>query len=327
MARRSPLTTAVGIAVESTAGTPVSRTNWVIPMSVSGFVEQYDYRTIETLAPGVGSGPDPSAVIRQNNTVTGKITLPLTYDGLGLWLLGCMGAAAVSTTGSGPYTHKYERGTTIHYHTIELIRGDSGQSEIFTGCFFPSFRITAQQGREATIEIDVVAFKASADRASAGTPTFVAFAALATNVIAEDDASDISWNSDTHEVNRQFTLEVQNGFSPIRKVGSRDVVAAIRSSMTSPTFTAARIEDGDTLYDHHRKNDVSIQALTMTLTGSGNLSGSLLLRNARITAYPPQGISAGDGIAENVVWSGYPDASNTALLITLVNDSSSGTAN
>lgn len=327
MPLRSPLVTAVGIGAETTAGTPVSRTNWAIPMSVSGFVEQYDYRNIETLRPGVGTGPDPSDVIRQNNTVTGKITLPMTYDGLGLWLLGCMGAASVVTTGSGPYTHKYNRGTTIHHYTIELIRGDSGVSEVFTGCYFPAFRVVLQQGREATIEIDVVAFKASADRASAGTPTFGSFGALATNIIAEDDASDLGWNSATYVVNRQLTLEVENGFSPVRKVGSRDVVAAIRSSMSPPTMTVARIEDGDTLYNNHRKNDVAGQDLTFALSGAGNLAGTVTLRNARITAYPPQGISSGDGIAENVVWSGYPDGSDNALTIQIVNNSSSGTAN
>lgn len=326
MAPRSPLLTAIGLGQESTAGTAVSRTNWLIPISVTGFVEQYDYKTVELLRPGAGAGPDGSAVLRLNNTVSGRFTIPLMYDGIGL-LLQALQMAAVSTTGAGPYTHKYERGTTLYTHTIELIRGDSGNSELLVGCFYPSFKIIAQQGKEILLEVEVVGFKADADRSSEGTPSFTAFAALGSNIAAEDDAADLSWNSGTYAMHRSFTLEVMNGWKLVRKVGSRDGVGAIRVSQGKPRLTIARLEDADTLYNNHRKDDVSGQDAQINLTGTGNLSGVILLRNAKPVSYPPQGIRAGDGIAENVVFEGLQDASDTALLLQLINDSSSGTAN
>jgi hypothetical protein len=326
MAPRSPLITAIGIGLETTPGTAVARTVWIIPVSVSGFVEQPTYKNVDTLRAGVGAGPSHSDVIRLNTALAGRIVVPFTYDGLGLLLTTAM-MSAVATTGGGPYTHAYERGTTIQHLTIELIRGDSARSELLVGCSIPSFKITGQQGKEVMLDLEVNGFKADADRAAAGSPTFVAFAALGTNIAAEDDAGDLNWNSVNHPMHRSFTLNVDNGHKEIRKVGSRTVVSVIRATPAVETLTVARLEDGDVLYNHHRKNDVAGQDLSIALDGPGNLFAQIILRNARITGYPPQGISAGDGIAENVVWTGYQDGTDSALLIQIINDSSSGVAN
>lgn len=323
---RSPLVTSIGLGKETTPGTAVSRTNWIIPMSVTGFVEQYEYQQVELLHPGAGAGPDASAVLRLNNAVSGRFTVPLTYDGLGL-LLQALQMTTAATTGGGPYVHKFERGSTIQHHTIELVRGDSGKSELFVGAFYPSYKITAAQGKELVLDVEVIAFKANADRASAGTPSFAAFAALAANIAAEDDSSDLSWNSGTYAMHKSFTIEVSNGLKMIRKVGDRNGIGAVRVNQGNPSITVARIEDGEVLYNNFRKNDVSGQDITITLTGSGNRAIQFLMRNARITEYPAQGIKAGDAIAENVVWTGYQDASDTAFLLQVTNDSSSGVAN
>jgi hypothetical protein len=323
MSIRTPLATAVGFAHESTPGTPVSRSVWARPLSVTGFTEIYEYMDIETLA-GLGGFPDIDETLRLNAAVSGKIVLPYTYDGGGLMLNAGM-MTTVSSDAGTPYNHDWERGTSVLFRTIEVIRGDSGNSEIFSGCFVPGFKINFPQGKMATIEYTVIGFKATADRTTAGTPSYVAFADLETNAVATQDSSDFTWNSASYDVHRSFAVEVTNNLSLVRKTSSRFGISAVRGRRGKVVVSASRLEDGDALYNAHRNGTQS--DLQIDLTGTGNLAGQFLLRGAKPVGYSPGGLQPGEGIQEGLNWMGHGSASNSGLRLRLTNDSSSGTAN
>jgi Phage tail tube protein len=145
MALTSTRYTAVGVSdTESSYGNATSRDRWFKVLSVSGLQEVVEYMPVATLHQGVGPGLAHSH--KGNASVSGQIVVPFVYSGIGRLLKFCLGAAP-SSSGSGPYTHTYNMGATIHSFTMELVRGNSGLSEIFLGCVVTAWELNVEQGQ------------------------------------------------------------------------------------------------------------------------------------------------------------------------------------
>ena len=83
MASTLPFKTAIGLGVESTRGTAVSRTNWLEVQSAE-FTETATYEKFPIQGSTWGGSRQVSYITRKQ--VTGSIVLPLQYTGSGLLL-------------------------------------------------------------------------------------------------------------------------------------------------------------------------------------------------------------------------------------------------
>ncbi len=327
MATTTGRLTAVGIGKESTYGTAVSRTNWIkVYADLTGFTEKVAVTPIPVLRHGGASNPAYVNSYDGLVTVEGKMSGPFMYDGIGILIENAMGATVSSTSDGAPETHTYNLGTAVNGLTLEIIRGDTGNSEIIVGAVIRSLSIIFEPGKPARWEADFVAQKADASRSSAGTPSFTAFsgANLVTNNVKGHQAASISWNSASYTIHTRITYTWARNLIALPELGSRYIGEVVLDGYSAPTVTVDRMDSGDALYNGHRAGTQS--DLTQAITGTGNLAIAITARNCKISDENSDLSTAGP-IAEKVVFMAHSDDSDNALTIAITNESGSGTAN
>ncbi|HEC09744.1 MAG TPA: hypothetical protein ENI86_09290 [Acidimicrobiales bacterium] len=156
MGTRTGLDAQLGIAEESTVGTAVTVTRFY-PITSESL--KADYARIESASLRAGRvfmDPDDSA--SGEISVSGDIDMPLRIRDFGLWLKYCLGA--VSTSGTGPYTHTFTPGDLFGKAlTVQVGRPDSGGSVrafTYAGVKVANFDIEAQVGSEATMKVGLI---------------------------------------------------------------------------------------------------------------------------------------------------------------------------
>ena len=258
MALRQGRTTTVGIGEESTLGTPVSRTNWMKVFSVSGFEEKISKEKIPHLYHGAAGSPTFADVYSGAVTVEGKITGVFLYEGCGMLLKAVMGANSVLRRQAPPTTHTFHMGTAIQPLTLEINRGTGGQSEIFTGCCVRSMTLTIEHGSPIKFEADIIGQKASANRSSAGSPTFAAFnkTNLKRYAAKPFHAASPVWNSVTYAIHGKTVITIDRRLEGVPVLGSRYIGDVVASDYGTVSISCDRINDGDTLYNGYKGDTV-----------------------------------------------------------------------
>jgi len=308
----------IGLGVESTYGTPVSRTNYLkvdsITAEINVVAQDRDY-----LYHGVGGVALDDAVSSKEFGLT--IEGDLSYDGLGMLLRACTG---VATDGAGPpYAHSYTLGDAEASLTIEATYGDdvqggTPQSDVFEGCKVTRLRIFATQGSPYVKYEATIIAEDKATRGNAGTPTFTS-----PNPVLMSQGSTLAWNSLT-KCMRSFELTLDRGLTRRNCVGSELTKETWRGALASVELSASIEVDDNGLVDGYLARAASDAVITFT--GLGNEAGILEIHNAKISA-DAMPVSSHDINLEAVTFKGFSDGTDLGLLVQLTNDTASGTAN
>lgn len=325
-----PFRTAIGIGIESVRGTPVARTNWVEAQTAE-FTETATYERFPVMQAVWGGSRQVSHITTKQ--VTGTLTVPLQYDGIGILLKNLMGS--VTTTGAGPaYTHTFNLGNVpSDYLTIEKIIGTSGQRELYTGCAVAGGRITFRRSAVAFLELDIIGYKADSF-ASAPSPTFGA-SVVGRAVYARhlDNSSsgipfEFAWNGGQYTA-QEVTITFDNNVSDVGDMGSyysTDVDQGGERLVTVAVGTRHVGSGTDALYTAHRSATTS--DLTFTATGDGSSQQvSFTCRNAKITDMPAPPLSGTDRVIVRPTFTLHDDPTDNAISIAIQNESATYNAN
>lgn len=326
-----PFKTAIGIGVESTRGTPVSRTNWVEAQSAE-FTETATYERFPVMQAVWGGSRQLSHITQKQ--VVGTLTVPLQYDGIGLLLKGLMGSVTTGAPVGSKYSHAFNLSTVPpEFLTIEKIIGTSGQRELYTGCCIAGGRITFRRAAVSFMELDIIGFKADSF-ASAPTPTFgasVVGRALYSrhlNNSASGIPFELTWNSAQYTA-QEVTITFANNVSDVGDMGSyyaTDVDQGGERLVTVAVGTRHVGSGTDALYTAHR--DETQSDLTFTATGDGaDQSMEFTCRAAKITDMPAPPLSGNDRVIVRPTFTCHDTASDGAITIVVGNQSSSATSN
>ena len=129
----------LGIAIESTRGTPVNPTFWVpwVTMSFKDTVEEAREEQ------GMGNLADSDSKYVVMKMGEGEIEAQLYDKALGVILTGVIGAAP-TTSGSNPYTHAFSLATNNQHKSLSLYWKDPDRSDMFRLAMIDSFQISAE---------------------------------------------------------------------------------------------------------------------------------------------------------------------------------------
>jgi len=240
----------------------------------------------------------------------GSISVYCRYAGMGLLLEAGMGS--VTDAGAGPYTHTFELGSTINALTLEGIRGDSGQSEVFTGCKLDEWSLEGVTKELVKLDATILAMT-SAARGSAGTPSY-----STGEICNHKQCGTLAFNSANYTL-KKWKVAVKNSLEPIYELGSSEIsepgFGARREVIVSATLVAR--SGTDALYAAQlarTQGDV-----TWALTGTGNNAMAFTARNARLRKASDT-ISAPGTYEVTCEWACFADTSDSALQIVVTND-------
>jgi len=304
----------LGWGEESTWGTPVARAVWLPVISASG------QRKIARV-PRPHLVGDSGALLRRSaftseDRTSGSFECELMYRGIGTILKHALGA--VATSGTGPYTHALTLadmgpGTTLKGLTLELLRGDATNSEIFEGVMISRLTISGQQGQPVRLKVDWVAQTAQT-RAAAGTPT------LPTNdePVLHSHLGQLTFSGDTLDM-IDFELVIDNKLADRQFLGSAQTQQPVIDDYREVTLRATVEYTSDSTYNDQLA--VNTGDVTFTATGVGNSSLAFTVHNCEVEeAGSP--VSGPGVIQQKIAWRAYGDGTDLGLALDLINDDS-----
>jgi hypothetical protein len=315
--------TALGWGLETTEGTAVSRTNWGNVYSAS-LQEVSAVEPVGTLYELGSSDVANDHVV--SKSVSGSLELPLQYKGQGLWLALLFGDEPAPSGSDPDYTYTYDRAAAFaESATVEVIKGNSGRSEVFAGIKVNRGVIRVNPRDIVRLSLDLIGISAAA-RGAAGTPTFsgaVSAQAVrsrhAEEITSGLRAAEFSWNGANYTFN-SLEIEINNNLSDSDDVSVDYSPASINQGGQGEITMRATLTYGgsstDALRTGHSAGTESTFALTFA--GVGNQALTLTGRNAKITGYTDP-ISGTGRIPATVTMRFKPDASNGALTLALTN--------
>ena len=322
--------TALGFGIESTWGTAVSRTNWVQIYSCT--LQQRSVVEAVGVLEEFGQ-PDVARDHIVAKEVSGQIVMPLQYEAIGWWLALLMGEAP-TTSGAGPYVHTYDRGAPFAESlTAEVVKGNSGRSEVFAGLKVTRGRLSIQPRQIVRLSLDCLGYNAAA-RNSAGSPSFssdvrdlAVYPRHIDNVTSGEKAGEFTWNSSNWSF-QSLEFDINNNLGPNGDVESDYYIAGIEQQGQGEIIIRAQLRaEGsttDALLTAHLAGTES--DLALTATGPGNFAMTITARNARITRFEDP-ISSPGRITCTVEFRAKPDASDGALTIAVTNDDATYSTN
>ncbi len=310
----------LGIGVESTYGTKVSRTNW---LEVYRFDVKQDVnrQPINTL----GRVGDTSRM-RSDNYV-GGISVPwsmstrMAYDDSCLLLLEhCMGA--VATTGAGPYVHTFTLGAIPDGLSLEFIHGTDGASagdaEVCEGGIITEWSISATNGQPVEFSVSGIGETTGGfETASSVTYTSNGNAALFSQ------GGSFSFNTVSYAVN-SFALRCNNGLSENRTLADVNTAKPVGDTYRTVTGTVELVLDSTAPYAAYLAGTVSDFAITFTGTGSNALT--ITGHNAYIKSVSKPVSSAGR-ITQSIEFECQTDGTDLGLAVAVTNSNALHSAN
>lgn len=304
---------AIGWGEESTWGTPVSRAVWSPVISMSGM-----RKATKVSRPHLVG--DSGALVRRTHFISedrtsGQFEMELRYSGIGTWLKHALGK--VTTSGSGPYVHTLELGAlpipAKPGLTLEYIRGDATNSEVFEGVLVNRMEIRSGRGEVARLIINWMAETAPA-RAAAGSVT------LPSNddPVLHSHFGQFGFNSNNYDmIDWSFVLD--NKLTDRQFLGSALTSQPVVSDFRSGELRVTLEYTDDNPYAELLA-DTQGDA-TLTATGSGNLMMPFTFQNAYITDVTTP-ISSAGVITQTVTFAIESDGTDEGFKIALVNDDS-----
>jgi len=306
---------ALGIGLETTYGTPVSRTAWLSLVS-AGLRARQQITPRSHLRRGTGGLPVSHYAGRKE--VGGPAEVELTTEGVGLLLYAAMGGRASS--GSGPYAHTFSLADELPSLTLEVVRGEgrhsaSAEAEVFAGCVINSLTLRAEAHSPVRLSFEALA-QDSGGRVSAGTPSYAGG-----QLLHADQITTATWGgTDVLVRSIEVTLDNGHGFrdrtgaaTTARPTRTNDRSAVVRITMdyAGPAFEAA-LHAGTT-------GDLVIGFV------AGDDELQVTLHNCRVTECdaPVQGAGV---ISQSVTLAAQADGTDRGLAVVLTNSQSSSAA-
>lgn len=306
--------TAVGWGQETDWGTPVSRTTWARVVSVDMRMKP-ERKPRPVLASGtVGIA---NRMFTGSIAVQGTIVLVMAFEGLGLLLKHALYKAPTTTGGSSPYTHTYEMQASQPTGglTFEVVIGDSGQAEVFSGCRVNKMTIECKPGDVARVTLDIIG-KSSGGRVAAGTPTYTTNDGLVD--VTHDMISALTW--DANYVLDSYKLTVDNKLSQRPKLGSFYTADPKLSSMREVSLEIEWESEDDSLYTALQSG--TSETASVSITGTGDYAASIGINGAVVvTADDP--ISTMGPIKQTAK---FMSTGDVGVTIEITNTQSSATA-
>jgi hypothetical protein len=241
--------------------------------------------------------------------VAGSIPFELPVEGLGTVLKGVMGD--VDTTGTGPYTHVFKRGTTLPSFTIEKGFTDIGQYFIYKGCKFGSLSLNVAPDGLAQGSIDVMGKNVTV----AQTPLDATPTTFTHKAYANFEGALLEGGSAAKLLNLNFNIT--NGLYDARIVGSRESanIGAGKSEITGEI--SVMFEDLTYFNKWLNETETSIK-LTYT---NGTSSCEFNFPRVKYTGAGSPAIESQEGVILNLKFRALVDVAEASdVVITLIND-------
>ena len=305
------------LGAETTYGTAVART---VSRPVRSVALQTNLE--QTAVPDLYSGT--AATSRRHHkartTSGGSVSMVLAYDAMGLILKSALGAAA--TTGTGPYTHTYTLANALPSLTIDVIRGNSTNGEIFEGCIINTLTLSGSPGDVVTCDLDIIA-ETSAARSSAATLSITEKA-----IVLGSNAGQFGFGGNNNDLS-SFRLTVNNNVERRPTLGSLTTAEPNRSGNMSVTMevTLACVGlNNDTFLAAQLADTNGDATITFTSAATSDRSLAITLHNAWIESATDPVNDAGV-ITQSLVLRGESDGTDLGLKIVAINGNSSAIGN
>lgn len=298
--------------VESTAGTPVSRTVGMRIVSVD-FAPKLKKSALKNLT-GDGTVAVATGTLAEAIDVSGNVKAQACYQGgmLGLLLELAMGSGSNTTTGSGPYTHTMVLAPNQNTATVAIERGNSGSDDLLNGVKVSKFVLSVQTGQAMEVSADFVgmsyASRAGVAKSTPATPYYIKHNHVGT--IGFDSAAYVA---------SSFTLTIDRKTAPLMELGSLTSAEPMPTDMLE-VMVEAEIVVRDNALQSAALAETSGD-LTCTIT-DGTRSLAVTLHNAQIMEQSDP-ISSVGVIKQKVKWQGFGDGTNHGLSVVLTNGDSS----
>lgn len=305
----------LGIGKESTWGTPVSRTAWMRLISSSIQRKKTNVRRPHLAASA--NSRNAQKYYESEENVSGTFEVEVTYEGFGILLAAVLGGTPQTSGPSGGiYTHEYGLGTgNLSGHTIEVVKGNSSNSDLFEGCKITKMTVKIDAGGVMRAVCEVIG--QTGTRPSAGTPS------VSVDLpVLHHHAGDWTWNSVGYGL-KSFDLMIDNKLSRRQLLGSSATKEPMRSDLMEIVLNTTLEYSDDNLWTAHQAQTQSDGAITFD--GGSGKTLLLDLHNAFIDDYSDPVNSAGI-IERTAKYIALSDGTNEGLLITVTNSQSSATA-
>jgi len=304
--------TVLGLGKESTWGTEVSRTTWVLVSAVSLALKS-SFERSPTLLQSEGSA-NAKLFFQTEEVVSGGFEAIACYEGgsaLGLLLHYALGAK--STAGSGPYTHTITLASDLPPGlTGEYKRGtDTSGTEEYYGLTINKLSLEIQAKQEMKISVDFLGKNGGA-RASGGSSSFGT-----RYPILHHHGGTFSWNSGTGKVTR-LKLSIDNKMQQPHEIGSLNPSQPSRNEHSEILIEVEILATSNTLRAAHLAGTQSDFAITFS---DGTRSLAITGHNALIKSYE-DGISGPGDVIQKVTFECFSDGTDEGLSLVLTNSKS-----
>lgn len=307
--------TVLGLGRESTWDTAVSRSVWMGTTQMG--IARVQSRIPRNLLGESTGSRNRRKLTLASDYVQGPIGLELTYAGFGLVLEAWLGQ--VSTTGSGPYVHSFRLARALPVGlTLEAIIGDSGVSELFSGCKLSRGSLVIEAGKIATWSGEVMGGTAAA-RGAAGSPSFTTSRDM---VVAFHEAGNVTWNGDTLACTK---MEISND----NRLTNRQHIGSAKTKEPTPAgaqdvLVKLEVEyENDDLYNAYLAGTESDLTVTFTSVDGETIA---VTANAAIIESCSMPISSQGVLMQSLTLRCQVDAGSEGLVVAVTNDQSSAIA-
>jgi len=308
----------LGVAPDNTTyGTAAGTLTHFFRLFTAGITNVCNDVPVGTLADSNNASEVVSAHVRNEQSITGTVEMPLMAEGMGLLIHHAMWATA--TTGSGPYTHTSTVASSRPALGLTLEQCTGAKSEIFPGGRISKMVLKGEVGGGVLrAAFDVIAQAPTAAPGTPSTPTYT----------ANETASTVEWwrgatasiGGNAYKI-QSFEITLDRKLEPIRSVGA--LVTDDPATSTRPEvmgkFRLAQYDDQ--LYADYKAGTEANVTLTFT---KGTKSIAFTVENAHIGKYAENRGTGPTIIDLEVV--GQSDSSDTGLKIVIVNSQSTYSA-
>lgn len=309
----------LGIATEPTLGVFEATNDWLAVRSCTlTRLEQWQ-RPGHLLPGGAAAGNavqrDQSLVARE---IGGGITFVPKFDARSFTaLLKHLLHSSTTPSGSGPYTHAYEVGTTMSGLSVQAVAGLSeavtDKTRRFTGLCCTSWELKAEPGGFVEISSDWIGVSGSELQALSGV---VALPASEEITAAHFDAASTPWNALAMYL-RSLSVKVDYKLARTPFLGSLTTAKPARSDFTEITIAARVQVRSSAIHDAYLAGDQA--DMTMTFTGTAPNELEIVAHNARLTKCD-LALDAPGELLYDCEWTASAGTGKAGLAVTVTND-------
>jgi len=307
---------ALGLAEETTWGTPVARTNWLTMLSCS-LERSIEYVPRANLGRKAATSWMRRAHYTSTDNVEGDFEWEVAYDDSSIMLLKHL-LWGMATTGAGPtYTHTATISATAPTGlTVEKILGD-GNGEVFEGVLIAEGSLRIAAGGIMTGRVRLIG-ETGGGLVTAGTPTYSANG----NLVKHDHAGVFAFNSQNYDL-LDMEVTLRRALDRRLLLGSKLTKKPIASSWTEVTARLTTEYDRTNPHSDYSANtqgDGTITFTDATRSMAFTLQNMYTTRLTKTLSSPGVIRESWDVVCES-------DGTDEGLKIATVNGNSSATAN